>query len=288
MPTTMTLYQSDNTPLDDTDNPTMAATGGTDCASPTSPGFDDGTKVFNAITPSSATAESNFDFNPSPGNFIDTGSPSNSSWYRICRIPASAPGGKYILRVRNQSSTSGAAAENNGSNAFSIVATPNSPQRLCDARTDTTCPKVYAKEFLSIFALQNGTANFFLAEIDEIHAGKKVTIGLWDSAEGATSLEIMRPTNTNSWTPQTVSYTSQCGPSLSAGASGSNVSAITNGGAVLPFNGCLLNITFTLPADYDPPDDNAWWRIRYEYNSGATDRTTWSVGITGDPVHLVD
>ena len=74
------------------------------------------------------------------------------------------------------------------------MATPASPQLLCDARTDATCPKVYAKDYLSIYALPNGTANFFLAEIGQEHAGKKVTIGLWDSGEGATELRIKRPT----------------------------------------------------------------------------------------------
>ncbi len=281
-PTTMTLYAADNTPLDDSDNPTMASQNA--CTT----GTGSGTKTFNPITPVTSSAESNYDFNPNSALFTDTGSTTNSSWYRICQIPSTAPAGKYILRVRNQASTSGAAAQNNGSNAFSIVATPASPQRLCDARTDGTCPKVYAKDFLSIYALPNGAANFFLAEIGPEHAGKKVTVGLWDSGEGATELRLKRPTNTNTWTDQTFSYTSQCGPSGTAGNSGSNVTSITNGGAVLPFNGCLLNITFTLPSNYSPPNDNKWWRIYYVYNSGATDRTTWSVTITGDPVHLVE
>ena len=282
MPTTMTLYKADTTPLDDSDNPTMAS--GSSCAS----GTGSGTKTFNPVSPATSPAESNYVFNPSPGNFTNTGTAANSSWYRICQIPSSAPAGKYILRVRNQDSTSGAASENNGSNAFSIVATPSTAQQLCDARTDTTCPKVYAKDFLSIYALPNGSANFFLAEIGPEHAGKKVTIGLWDSAEGATSIEIMQPNGSNSWTPLTsFNYSSTCGPSNTAGASGTGVSAITNGGATLPFNGCLLSITFTLPSTYSPPALNKWWRIRYQYSGSATDRTTWSVTITGDPVHLI-
>ena len=192
--------------------------------------------------------------------------------------------------MRNQAATSGAPAQNNGSNAFSIVATPSVAKQLCDARTDALCPKVFAKDYLSIYALPNGTANFFLAEIGGEHAGKKVTIGLWDSGEGATELRIKRPTGSdgNTWTDQTFDYSSTCGPTNTAGASGTGTTSITNGGAVLPFNGCLLNITFTLPSSYAPPANNEWWRIQYTYNGSATDRTTWSVSVTGDPVHLVD
>ncbi len=30
-----------------------------------------------------------------------------------------------------------------------------------------------------------------------------------------------------------------------------------------------------------------WWKVRYTAGSAPTDRTTWSVNIVGDPVHLV-
>jgi Flp pilus assembly protein TadG len=281
-PTTFTLYQPDGTPLDDNDNPLMSTVSSSSpaqgCGS-TSAGVN-GTKTFNALD--NSPTDSNYDFNPSSSNFTDTGSTSNSGWWRICQIPSSAPGGRYILKVRNATTTSGAATAANGSNAFSIVATPSGTQKLCDARSDTTCPKVFAKDHMSVYARQGGAANFFLAEIGPEHAGKKVTVSLWDSAEGASELRIKRPTGTNTWTDQTFSYTSSCGTSGTAGPSGDNVTSISSPS----FNGCSLNITFSLTS-YNPPTDNRWWRVYYVYGSDATDRTTWSVTISGDPVHLV-
>jgi len=268
MSTTFTLYQSDSTPLDDSDNPTMASVGG--CVS----GTGTGTRTFGPRRVSDGL-ESNFTFNPSSQFQNVTG------WVRLCRIPSSAPGGKYILRVRNQATTSGTATNNNGSNAFSLVATPASPQRLCDARTDATCPRVYAKDYMSVYALADGAANFFLAEIGREHAGKKVQIQLWDAAEGAQELRIQRPTGTNTWTEQAFNWSSTC-----AGCSGTNVTAINVAG--FDFNNRLITIEIQLPVTYNPPTDNAWWRIYYRYGSNATDRTTWSVNILGDPVHLVE
>ncbi len=273
MSTTMTLYQADGTPLDDGDNPTMASAGA--CSTPSSPGFDDGTKSF-----APGVLENNATFTPA-GSFQNV-----PGWWRICRISSAAPPGRYIMRVRNQDATTGAPANTNGSNAFGIVATPATSQALCDARTNALCPKVYAKDFLSVYALANGTANFFLAEIGPEHAGKKVKITLWDSAEGATELRIKRPTGTNSWTDQTFSYTPTC--SGSTGSTTSGVTRVYNGGSALPYNNCLLTIEFTLPTSYSPPADNEWWRIQYTYSSTATDRTTWGVEILGDPVHLVE
>jgi hypothetical protein len=137
-----------------------------------------------------------------------------------------------------------------------------------------------------VYALADGTANFFLAEIGPEHAGKTVRMTLWDSAEGATELRIKRPTGTNTWVDQTFDYAATC--SGSTGATTTNAVRVYNGGAALPYNNCLLSIEFTLPTTYSPPADNKWWRIQYTYNASATDRTTWAVEILGDPVRLVE
>jgi hypothetical protein len=55
----------------------------------------------------------------------------------------------------------------------------------------------------------------------------------------------------------------------------------------IKFNGNLVNITYELTG-YSPPADNNWWKIRYKTGGSApTDRTTWSVNVVGDPVHLI-
>jgi hypothetical protein len=54
------------------------------------------------------------------------------------------------------------------------------------------------------------------------------------------------------------------------------------------YNDRLLNLDITLPSNYTATyGTNTWWKIRYTVGSSATDRTTWSAKITGNPVHLV-
>jgi hypothetical protein len=56
-----------------------------------------------------------------------------------------------------------------------------------------------------------------------------------------------------------------------------------------------VTLTIPLPKTYDaplPPGEPAgtqggWWKIAYNFNSTATDSTTWQVSIRGNPVHLV-
>lgn len=278
LPTTFTLYRADSTILDDSDNPSMTSVSG--CTSGV--GTDtDGDKTFNA-----GALEDNYSINV-------TGVTDRPGMWNICRIPTSAPAGKYILRVRNQASATGGPSNNIGSNAFSIFAIPNnansnsSPggQAICDARTTTTCPKVYSKDYMSISVNSVGgtSADMYLAEIGQEHAGKKVRIELWDSAEGATKVEILRPTGASpyTWALQTFSWTS------TDGNSGTSTTEISNGGSVLPYNNDLLTIEFDLANNYNPPAGNAWYKIRYSFaGSSVTDRTTWSVEILGDPVHL--
>jgi hypothetical protein len=55
------------------------------------------------------------------------------------------------------------------------------------------------------------------------------------------------------------------------------------------FNDRYVQLTVDLPVNYNAlyPTDH-WWRIKYNFSSSVTDRTTWSVKILGDPVHLVN
>lgn len=244
---TYTLYQADDTPLDDSDNPQICQ------------------KTFSLDTP--------FD------GYTYLGS---SRWNTLCSISTAQPSGKYILRVTNGGIPRDAST-NDGSNQWGLVAkyTSVSGAALCDGRTDSTCPRVYAKDAMSVKAATTASvASFYLAEIAPVHAGKKLRIELFDPGEGGSTIEIMRPTGTNSWTPQTVTWTSE-GASPSSG-SGASID-VTNS----RFNGKLVKITVDLTG-YNPPTDNNWWQIRYTFAGTVTDRTTWSARILGDPVHLVD
>jgi hypothetical protein len=281
MNTNFTLYASDSTVFDDTNNPAMAAV---QCNTASAPATATGARTFGPKA--DYTLDTNTTFNPSSANFTDTntdGTTGDSGWWNVCRIPSSMPGGRYLLRVRNSTTSTNAPVpltENTvGSNAFSVVANRVQSPGLCDSRTDVTCPRVYAKENLSVYATAAGTADFFLAEVGPQHAGKVVKINLWDPAEGATNLRIQYPTGCSSWSYQTFSWSSTGGSSQTS-VSNIPISSYT-------FNNQLVTITFTLPTTWNPTACNQWFRIEYTYGSTATDRTTWNLQILGDPVRLV-
>jgi hypothetical protein len=56
------------------------------------------------------------------------------------------------------------------------------------------------------------------------------------------------------------------------------------------YNDRSMVITIALPGNYTASyGANQWWKIRYTTGTGTvTDRTTWSVNISGSPVHLVN
>lgn len=248
-------------PLDDTDNPTTASLG--TCSTPAA--GTDGTKTFT------------------PGVTDDNHSLSISQvtnaagMWRLCTLPVEAPSGRYILRVRNQSTIDGAAVDTEGSNDFSLFAIPTAPaMRLCDNRTDPTCPTISAKPGLGVH-VQPTSVGGWVSLLPTLVAdpglrGRTVVLEAWDVGEGASKIEVLGPTGPTTSAPIAFSW------SASGGASGTDVTEISSGGAVLPYNGQLISITFTVP-DVEIPVANPIWNVRYTFQSGATDRSTWSARV---------
>ncbi len=168
-------------------------------------------------------------------------------------------------------------------------------------------PRIYGIGAMEAFVRLPGGASseFYLAQIDAVHAGKTMLIDLWDPGDtGALSatLQILEP-GTSNYVPATFDYTAM--RESSAGAScdtrtGSDVTSVTtNTGGSSLYNGCWLTISIRLPSDYAAPhpssdsvtSEGGWWKIRYSMggstSSYSTDLTTWQVSIRGSPVHLV-
>ena len=62
---------------------------------------------------------------------------------------------------------------------------------------------------------------------------------------------------------------------------------LTSGGNF--YQDSLITIDIPLPSNYSTVyGGKVWWKVRYNVGSSATDRTTWSVNIVGDPVHLLN
>ncbi len=159
------------------------------------------------------------------------------------------------------------------------------------------------------------------------YRGKRIRILLWDPGEGAKQIQILPPGSTTpfnftykTWDP---GLTRTDGTKILDKAEGWVAPISTNtldvstygsvsgwyGGDFYPmwnsnsrfsawrYNDRMVAIELTVPRNYGRngsgaevalPDDG-WWKIRYISDTGqVTDRTTWSVGLAGDPVHLVD
>ena len=166
-------------------------------------------------------------------------------------------------------------------------------------------PKIYGIGAMEAYVHlpSNTTSEFYLAQIDAVHAGKTMEINLWDPGDTgnlSAVLQILQPTGSG-FTPVAFNWKAVTGSasglsSCTSMAGGTGVfSVTTNTGGTSLFNGCWLTIDVALPTTYTAPVDpatgqNGWWKIRYTMGSGsgfATDLTTWKVDIKGNPVHLV-
>jgi hypothetical protein len=158
----------------------------------------------------------------------------------------------------------------------------------------------------------NQVSEFFMAQIDKVHAGKTMVIDLWDPGDTGSltaKLEILQPT-AGGWTPFTnFKYYASTGSTdpnaVSCSTTTRTASSITTAsGGTSYFNGCWIRILVVLPPDYSAPTpaaaywpagipassyDGGWWRIRYTMtgSGNSTDLTSWKVSIRGNPVHLV-
>ena len=216
----------------------------------------------------------------------------HSRWYLLASgLTGGANGTIYRLHT---TSTDPASPANqlgtNGANSFAIYASASGG-----------APKVYGIGAMQAFTPLSSTGStvqseFYLAQIEAVHAGKTVEIHLWDPGDTSplnAQLQILVP-NAAGWSPTSFTYTGTKGTTNTGaancnGASGSGTAVTTNvGSTVGTFNGCWLVIQAVIPANYTAPQDG-WWKIRYLMtgNGASDDVTTWTVNIIGNPVHLI-
>jgi hypothetical protein len=281
-----TLYGTNNTLYDITDDTQIATSGG----------------LFRNI----AASDTNFG-GPSGLTSCATGSTSNQSdgrywhnrWWQLASGLTGGPSGT-VYRVRTASTdpaSPGAQSSANGHNSFALWSTSTG---------GSVGPRIYGLGAMEAFTPLDpgGAAEFYLAQIDAIHAGKTVAISLWDPGDTGVldaTLQILIPgssgyqTASLSWTSQR--GTTNSGASACNGRSGSGTSIVTNTGSNSQFNGCWVTIEIPIPSNYTAPTppgeaEPGWWKIRYIMGGSAGsapafDLTTWQVEIRGNPVHLV-
>lgn len=209
--------------------------------------------------------------------------------------------GTYYLRIRTLAQTT----ESRASNGFGLRAYTGPLFAPCttiagEVGYSAGCPQIYGVGGMSVYANLGGTsgstATFYLSDVDPVHAGKTMQITLFDAGEGAQKIEVLDPNGI----PSTFSWSTRCNPPTppSGGCRGSNVTSLNvSGTGTQPYPGLQSNSKYNdrrmtldirLPTDYTARyGTRTWWRIRYTVGSTTSDRTTWSVAIVGDPVHLV-
>jgi Putative Flp pilus-assembly TadE/G-like len=239
----------------------------------------------------------------------------NNQWYSLFTITQA---GQYRVDVSTEDNPYAY-----GSNAFSLRAYHQSAGAvLC---TGTTCPTIAGQASMGVYAnVSSGQADFFLAKLSpaRYYRGKKVQVQLFDPGEGARSIQILQPTGGGyvpftfryqTWTPGLVGYPTDTGFPLATTNEldvDQLASSLTSSqkapwwGTNPPandsiFNGRVVSLELQIPSGYgcvanaipcveDPLPQDGWWKIRYNTNTGVvSDRTTWSVRMFGDPVHLI-
>ena len=220
----------------------------------------------------------------------------HNNWYLLASGLSGGPNGAFY-RIHTTSTDPANVADQrstDGENSFALY--------VGGGLDGTGTPRIYGIGAMQAFtplkaAGSSVQSEFYLAQIDAVHAGKTVEIKLWDPGDTnplSASLAILVP-NSGGWSTVAFDYSAARGTTNSSAANcdtltGDNVSSVqTNVGVSSgTFNGCWLTILVPIPSDYTGEQDG-WWRIRYTMNGNGTsnDVTTWKVAIKGNPVHLI-
>lgn len=227
-----------------------------------------------------------------------------NQWKTVATINNPVAGADYYLQVFTQAGQTNSA----GSNGFGLRTT--SPSGAFSACTtdptasappySTGCPRIFPYQEMSVYV--NGdaaTASFHLAEIDATYAGKFINIGLFDPGEGAKDIQVLDPNGNPvnfTWstlcTNPPVAPSGGCsgGPTNKLSVSGTGTQPYSRLTSTSKYNDRTMTLRIGLPTNYAATyGAKTWWKIKYTTNSGTvTDRTTWTVGVEGSPVHLVD
>jgi Flp pilus assembly protein TadG len=188
-----------------------------------------------------------------------------------------------------------------------------------------SCPNVHGYGNLGVYAPGAGNqADFYLAQIGPDYNNKKMDIALFDPGEGSRAMQILDPNgNPVDFTWEVRCYNGNSSPCSDgtvapyggwSGSSGTVSVPVTgnvakaldlwgfdpNGTSVnaqpgprrsstSKYSDRVLVLTVQLPADINSAyGGRQWYRIKYYAGQGTvTDRTTWSVTISGAPVKLI-
>ncbi|HXQ61333.1 MAG TPA: Tad domain-containing protein [Acidimicrobiales bacterium] len=239
-------------------------------------------------------------------------------------IPAGADNGTYQLVVATQADQPNSDGTNAyGLEVYPA----GSPFSRCStiptvAWYSTTCPIIQGQSALSVYVNSSSSmGTFYLANIDSTYDNKTMDIDLFDPGEGDHYIQILDPdgnpvpfdyttidacSSSPPYPPSPHVGSTDCagGPGIQFPQTtilGTSAAGTFNGqsvpdvldvsGTIKPptgeesaseFNDRHLQLSVTVP-----PGTSGWWQIVYYSNSQVSDRTTWTVSLSGSPIHLV-
>lgn len=237
-------------------------------------------------------------------------------WVELCRVTVQSNARViYPLQVKTSAIPTLSDEQTpvaNGINQFSLFGSV----------VGGTAPRVYAVNSMSVFAnpqpalCPNGTlvneSNFFLAEVPETARNKKVTVSFFDLGDisatgypGTFYIDIVSPDNaglggsdiTHACTGSVVGeLLPSCTQFLPRGATAVSTTAgctflVKQNGSQGYYNNQWVDISFVVPPGYTCVTD-CWWKIRYRFQNvpsglSPTDRATFTVRVSGDPVRVI-
>lgn len=152
-----------------------------------------------------------------------------------------------------------------------------------------TGARLYGLGDISIYNnFSDSVTDFYLAEVDETYRGKKFVVELFDPGEGNGTVQLMGP-NGSGWSifSSCRMYTRPTGVMTGAWNDNGNRSPCEFPSTTSQYNDRWIRLEVEIPESYEC-SSNCWWKINYDYPSGANnDTTTWRAFIVGNPIHLV-
>ncbi|MDJ0962539.1 MAG: pilus assembly protein TadG-related protein [Acidimicrobiia bacterium] len=226
--------------------------------------------------PGPSTEWTLYDADPTPLDLSDNGilcqvvyppEPAGTpfDWRNFCDIPNAADG-IYPLQIRISD-------DNFGLNRWSI-------RTFAGGGAES---RVYGLGDMSIYAnVDGGGSEFYLAEVEEVHAGKPLIIELFDPGEasGNNFIHIQDPFGNSP----------PCHVLVPNDSIDENLASciIDATRPARDYNEDWIYVEIELDPLYTCNSGDCWWTILYDYQGDATDTTTWTARIEGNPVRLIE
>jgi len=134
-----------------------------------------------------------------------------------------------------------------------------------------------------------GTTNFYLTRLDTGTAGKQLSLQFFDLADSSApvNVTVLQPDNSSLASGQPFAKCDAVGPITQT-----NVANCTIVTQLSTHGGRWQTVRVAIPVNYkcnaDTDQSKCWVKVKLFTSSGQSDTTTWTAGLDGDPVRIVE